>query len=164
MSSGHRLTIAIDPAVHAASVALFRDQTLLRAAFVPALPPSGGPRAVALTAWEWVAEAADPTPIGLLVVEKPQVYAAAHQKGDQADIVDLAIVVGALVATIPATEVRTPRPAEWKGQVPKPIHNRRTWDALSPAERETIEEVAPGLLHNVLDAIGLGLWAVRRTR
>lgn len=59
-----------------------------------------------------------------------------------------------------------PTAKEWKGSVPKRIHHDRLAAKLSPAERAVIAEVAvrvpAGLLHNVWDAVGLGLWGLRR--
>ncbi len=48
-------------------------------------------------------------------------------------------------------------PSEWKGQVDKRIHNRRVLDKLTPAER-----VLVGTNHNVIDAVGLLLYAWER--
>jgi hypothetical protein len=48
-------------------------------------------------------------------------------------------------------------PAEWKGQVDKRIHNRRVLDRLTPSERAIV-----GTNHNVIDAVGLLLYAWER--
>jgi hypothetical protein len=57
-------------------------------------------------------------------------------------------------------------PAQWKGQVPKAIHHKRVIAKLSSVERETVEfglkGIAPSKQHNVLDAVGLGLFAGKR--
>ena len=54
----------------------------------------------------------------------------------------------------------------WKGSVPKDIHHRRVRAKLSPVELARLERglegVAPRLQHNVLDAVGIGLYAVGR--
>lgn len=66
-------------------------------------------------------------------------------------------------------------PSTWKGQIQcncsKTItfaacrHHARTWSALNPHEQEIVHKalkgVAPSKRHNVLDALGIGLW-VRR--
>ena len=57
-------------------------------------------------------------------------------------------------------------PAAWKGQVPKKIHHPRILRSLSEVEREIVLDVLDLLpastRHNVLDAVGIGLWALKR--
>ncbi len=55
-------------------------------------------------------------------------------------------------------------PAQWKGAVPKEVHQPRILAALTAAEQGVLDaaKVAPTLKNNVVDAIGLGLWAVGR--
>ena len=54
----------------------------------------------------------------------------------------------------------------WKGSVPKDIHHRRVRAKLSTVEiarlERGLEGVAPRLQHNVLDAVGIGLFGVGR--
>lgn len=60
-------------------------------------------------------------------------------------------------------------PSSWKGQTPKKVHNARTKAKikakLSRAEQEAVSRacaaVAPSAAHNILDAVGLGLWALK---
>ena len=49
-------------------------------------------------------------------------------------------------------------PDQWKGSVPKPIHNKRTLDALSIKEKTLFDTTD----HNVIDAVGIGLFALGR--
>lgn len=60
--------------------------------------------------------------------------------------------------------VVTHRPSEWKGNVPKEIHNRRTLGKLTPNERSIVENMCSTLakVDDVLDAVGLFLFAVGR--
>ncbi len=63
-------------------------------------------------------------------------------------------------------------PNDWKGSTPKDISNARTWAKLDPKEQETVDRffrgapgrngLAPSRRHNVLDAIGIGLFGVGR--
>jgi len=57
-------------------------------------------------------------------------------------------------------------PREWKGQVPKRIHQPRIIKALTDEERaEMDKDLAPytkSLRHNALDAVGIGLKYLRR--
>jgi hypothetical protein len=96
-----------------------------------------------------------------LVIECPQVYATKYQKGDQADIIQLACSVGAICARVPARFKTAYQPREWKGQTPKKIHNVRTLCLLSAEEKATIEPVVESLMHNIYDAIGLGLYQLK---
>ncbi len=57
-------------------------------------------------------------------------------------------------------------PGQWKGATPKDISHARIWAALTADERALLakagEGVAPSKRHNIVDACGLGLWAVGR--
>jgi len=58
-------------------------------------------------------------------------------------------------------------PAQWKkGSIKKDIHHARIWASLTPAEQEVISravvKVAKGKHHNVMDAVGIGMFAVGR--
>lgn len=46
----------------------------------------------------------------------------------------------------------------WKGSVPKKIHNSRVLALLSASERAILSSKD----HNMIDAVGLGLWALGR--
>lgn len=102
---------------------------------------------------------------GHLVIEKPQVYRATRSKGDPNDLIELAILVGRYVERCTG-EVTLVSPAEWKGQVTKHIHAHRIIDALSLDElhvMQNAEQITPkGDRHNMIDAIGLGLWKLGR--
>lgn len=102
-------------------------------------------------------------PLGIysfIVAERPQIY----ERGDvdPNDIVTLAIRLGRQLGRFPESPIGLVLPAKWKGQVPKPIHNRRVLDALSPAEEKVYLAcgVSESKRHNVIDAIGLGKWAL----
>jgi len=98
-----------------------------------------------------------------VVVELPRIYSVRHWKGDPNDLLDVAAVAGA-AATL--GEPRFVTPQQWKGRVPKPIHHKRIRAVLSADELAvfvTAEDAIPkSLAHNVLDAIGIGLWAKGR--
>lgn len=170
----HRLGLYIDPGKVFHAVAKFHDAQLRAVAFIP---PNGFPSVFA------PAFASD------LVIEKPQIYPGADEK-DPNDLLD---VYGAArysegLLGIPAHYVL---PREWKGSFKKPPHHRQVWAALSQQERECfardaglevefigdkIEAACERLArtgevtgyswkaHNLLDAVGLGLWHHRRIR
>ncbi len=112
--------------------------------------------------------ATEPTGVpmaGHVVIEKPQVYQLRKSKGDPNDLIDLAVLVGRLVQRAPEPDrVSLPTPATWKGQVPKHIHASRILSKLDAYELAVFNAVrcATSAKHNVVDAIGLGLWQVNR--
>lgn len=105
-----------------------------------------------------------------VVIEKPQVYRAAQSKGDPNDLITLAIRVGWYQEYFESrgVSVYLVTPAMWKGQVPKPVHHRRIANKLSPQEHLVVSEGMIGVpvtkQHNVMDAVGLGLFYTGRTR
>lgn len=101
----------------------------------------------------------------LAVIEVPQVYQQRRWKGDPNDLIDVALVAGAVAGALAsANEVRFVRPREWKGQRPKEICNGLTMRTLTEGEREQVEtdETPRSKRHNVIDAVGLGLYAIGR--
>ncbi len=104
-------------------------------------------------------------PFGLVVIELPVIYPT--RKTPPADLIDLAVLVGDLRGFYyrAGVEVRLVTPRNWKGTVPKPIHNKRTLAALTPEERALLPKRprARDYDHNMLDAVGLGLWGTKRT-
>jgi hypothetical protein len=101
------------------------------------------------------------------VVEAPQIYRAGRQKGKQSDIARLLVLCGVLCGVRGYGELVLPH--AWKGSVPKPdkasdiksyIVHRRNAKALG---RGYLPNSVPlGKMHNVVDAVGLGLWRVRQ--
>ena len=74
--------------------------------------------------------------------------------------------VGAAIAGMLSPEPWFVTPNEWKGQVPKEIMGSRVLHALVPAEGLVFTRdsrgITPNAAHNIVDAIGIGLWAVGR--
>lgn len=98
-----------------------------------------------------------------LVSEVPQVYRAGASKGDPDDLLQLAGVVGVFSVLVSADVRIGVKPREWKGQVPKDVHHARLIKTLSEADLEKINTAAPpSLRHNVLDAVGIGLWWLKK--
>lgn len=99
-------------------------------------------------------------------IEKPVIYP--RSKARPADIMKLAVEAGrwAGIYSCLGVAVHFVEPAHWKGQVPKAIHHRRVLAGLTEAEIGAVElgckNLAPSRRHNVLDAVGLGLWARRQ--
>jgi hypothetical protein len=106
---------------------------------------------------------------GLVIIEKP-IHRRHGKTVDANDLITLGIKVGRLVETylVLGNTVRTVLPTDWKGGTPKDIQNQRDWNNLQTDERRSIgailAELAPSYRNNVLDAIGIALWAARQEK
>ena len=106
----------------------------------------------------------------VVVVERMTHYPGLGSKSQPAanDLLDLqligAFVAGKHLAT--GGSMIHVRPHEWKGQAPKNIMEKRIERALSDMELArlsyALEKVPASLQHNVVDAVGIGLWFFRR--
>ena len=78
-------------------------------------------------------------------------------------LLKLASSCGAYTSLLQAAgfEVKWVYPHEWKGHVPKQIMCKRILDKISEKEYPAINRRGN---HNVLDAIGVGLWESQRLR
>jgi hypothetical protein len=101
-----------------------------------------------------------------VVIEIPRINVVTRGgKADPADIIRLAVLVGALAQfwTMQGSIVRLIEPAQWKGQTPKDVTLRRCQAALQPDELARVElPSAQSKQHNVWDAVGIALWSVGR--
>jgi hypothetical protein len=150
------LLVAIDPGLRGCGVALFRGGLLEQAAYVES--HSTGQRSIAWLAMvAAVREFLGARPVARLVVELPQVYIQAKSKGDPNDLIHLAAVVGGLCVAFDTSPQQIYLPAEWKGQVPKEIVHARAQQRLSDEERSRVSCRRKSLLHNVNDAVSIGL-------
>ncbi|TXH08593.1 MAG: hypothetical protein E6R03_17935 [Hyphomicrobiaceae bacterium] len=93
-----------------------------------------------------------------IVVECPRVYPSAQQKGDQNDLIDLALTVGRMMEFGDTSEIVYPR--QWKGTVDADVMTERI--ARTARLRGDIKHVrlprAKSKQHNVWDAVGIGYW------
>lgn len=157
--------LAVDPGLRGCGFAHFVDGELKHAAYVvsPERTARGG-RAwaamageIAKCALEWI------QPDTTLVVEYPVQYE--RSGGARDDISELTGVCGAIVGALTwchgGIGIYTPRPADWKGQTPKVVHQKRIWSKLS--DDEACRVVDDGAMtHNTVDAVGIGLWYLGR--
>jgi hypothetical protein len=157
------IRVCVDTGLRECGVSIFRDRELIRAGLVRNPETTGrGPKvwlAMAREVNEWLRDlpSADE-----LVLEVMQSYDLRHQKGDQNDLLELAGVGGAIVGILSPERVTGYRPAEWKGQVPKVVHHKRIQRELTEQEVKRIEKCPESLKHNVIDAIGIGLFHCKR--
>lgn len=96
------------------------------------------------------------------VIEVPQIYPQRVWKGDPNDLIDVALTAGRVSTAFPRFEFV--RPHAWKGNRPKNIDNSYTLTLLTPDELNILNycHVIKSKKHNVIDAIGIGLWKLGR--
>lgn len=99
--------------------------------------------------------------VNQLVIEIPK-FSDQTKGKDPQDLITLAVNAGQWIQVLRAPDVRRVFPSQWKGNVPKAIHNERVLAKLTPAELAVIPKLPATKLHNVIDAIGLGLFALGR--
>lgn len=168
--------LTIDPGVHGCGCAWWSRTaygwSLLRAAYIPALPVEGeGRGAVWAAAVAGVVRAAGSLPPpDVIAVEAMQVYA--RGKGDPADLLALSAIGGGILAAFPRARPVALLPAEWKGQVPREVMGERVaaklkgerplpagvlaaWSAVLVPARKTH-------LNDVMHAVGIGLYLCER--
>lgn len=160
---GHLNFVAIDPGLRGCGVAWFRDGRLKEAAYVESRERTARGAdcfvGMADAVHEWRLN--QDCEYHYTVIELPQVYQSKHQKGDQDDLVQLAGVVGAICQTS-GDSVETVRPREWKGTIAKEVMTRRIESRLDEDEKAAIVRWSAALDHNILDAVGIGLWYLGR--
>lgn len=155
-------TVAIDPGI-ATGIAVFNGALLTHASvirndyatlyhFLDHLQRTGG----------------KPLRGGLIVCEFPVVYSAAKSKGDPNNLLGLAVQYGhcEAVANWFGCHCRKVQPREWKGQTPKDISKQRTVSALTKDELAAVLNYSypVSVDHNRFDAIGIGLWSLRKRK
>lgn len=175
-----KVTVAVDPGVHALGVAVFHDKALFWAGLVKG-SRSDGAAAAQGAFWALLKELHG---LGVRqwyqgVVEWPNHddERARHSRESMADLTGVAGAVAALLGM--HGTLRSPMPSQWKGQLPKHIHHGRLFGEVVYAARlPAVAGWAPrgdgvGIdvsrvrwdrsrteNTDIADAIGLGLWAV----
>lgn len=167
--------LAIDPSIASSGIAVFRRGKLVAARTVQREREAAciGTRcvAMALDLLTWCETVGcDPE---VYVHEWPQIYTDDKSVGDPNDLPGLA-AIGSGVGTVlqlaglkrnRPIEIISPKPADWIGQLPKvktgsawkSPRGARVWSRLDVDERRHAPDQ-----HDVVDAIGLGLWALGR--
>jgi hypothetical protein len=156
-SNGDPTTIlAVDPGKKACGVAYFVDGNLMQCA----LRQGDDAFDTALSVAVWFTTMPYAV-VEHLVVEGQQIYGRPGT-ADPNDLIPLAQVVGGIFARVPHVERHNPLPRQWKGSVPKEIFTKRLRHALTPDEARLLSalKLPKSTEHNVLDAIGLGKWAL----
>lgn len=105
-----------------------------------------------------------------VVVEKPVVYPFKNRIGDANDLIDVAMVGGYAAGAFRNTHVRFVKPDQWKGQKSKKVTKNLITRELDLQETENLlrgieaQHVPAKLQHNVMDAVGIGLWYTGRVK
>lgn len=146
--------IAIDPGQWS-GVAYFQDGLLTRADLV-----GKGEQNISFYAREILEVGAGTE----AVIEIPQVYQQRQWKGDPNDLISVAYIAGIFGAWIYAKsgDVTLIRPHDWKGSRPKYVDMKYTLSCLEETERRVLPDLPKTKLHNVIDAVGIGLWFLQR--
>lgn len=93
-------------------------------------------------------------PRPVFVVEMPRIYPTSNGN----DIVDLAFMAGALLARgMEYGEGFVVYPHQWKGNVPKDIHNNRMLAAM-PELETSLAQFLKSKREHIIDAAGIALW------
>lgn len=111
---------------------------------------------------QMVREALAPLVFDTLVLEWPQIYKGERGK-DPNQLLWLAAINGAALGCAVDTAF-LPHPREWKGQVPKDVHNRRVCSKLLPEVQAALDAIPKTYRHNAIDACGLGLWYIEQCK
>lgn len=144
--------ISIDPGTRATGWAVWKDEKLYQCGIARGK--------------DWV-ETVNNMPrvkVTKLCIEDQQIYR--NSEVNAHSLIAVARVVGAIVIKYQAKENKIIKPREWKGQVPKTICNKRTLQRLTEEEIETLtrKTYSKSMIHNLLDAVGIGLWELKRRR
>jgi len=100
-----------------------------------------------------------------VLIEYPEQYL--NSNVPRKNVQDLAFTAGGLSYFFKSTfssKVDLILPKEWKGQVPKEIFLDRIKNRLSKKESEILlgKKYSKSIEHNVIDAIGIGLYLIKR--
>jgi len=100
-------------------------------------------------------------PSTVLIIEIPRVYPGARSE-DPNDLIGVAICAGRWIEYLGCNVVQCVHPQDWKASVPKAVHNQRVLAKLTEKEKCRLPSLPKTKLHNVIDAVGLGLFALGR--
>ena len=155
--------LCVDPGLRGCGVAVFDGGFLINAAYVENPVTHGrGYKAhseMGNAVSRWLAKDVD-----RVIIEHPRIYTGSGKPKsiDENDLLDVVAVGAAVASWCNYRETETVFPSEWKGQVPKEVMTERIRRSLSDIERHNIQKCKASLMHNVLDACGIGLFRLGR--
>jgi hypothetical protein len=153
--SGKNRVIAIDPGVNFSGWSVFIEEEgdtwrLEEAGFMPS------------DHWPESAKNMWPYAQVTLVIEQPEKYPTKTLYHSDLANLDAVVHLMAEYASDMSWETKKVKPATWKAQVPKKVHHHRISSELSQVELDSVFWPPASACHNVFDAIGLGLYQVKR--
>ncbi len=162
--------ISIDPGYRACGVSYFEERQLIAASLVEVKSDKDiDPAEQFSLMGSAVADYVQSLNVGQsfdLAIEYPQQYARAPSPRES--VQRLVGVIGSISSAIQGmtgglgVKVTTYTPRAWKGQVPKDIMNQRVLGRLIENEISSLPAYPKSKMHNVLDAIGIGLKHLKR--
>lgn len=157
LSRTEPVVLCIDPSLRHCGLAVYDQGVLVQAQHVL----SGNEADRGAKAWADMAAAVvknAPEKVSALVIERMK-----HRKYGPPvdDLLEVNGVVGAIVRAYSYAHLISPYPHEWKGSVPKTIHNKRVFKKLSTDEQSVII-TNKTYWDDTIDACGLGLWHLKR--
>lgn len=98
----------------------------------------------------------------MVVIENPQIYP--YSPARPADILTLARIVGRYEERYGrrAAVVKLVHPHEWKGSIDGDIMCKRIEAATPLQDRPALLSYKGGYRHNMIDAVGIGRWALKQ--
>jgi hypothetical protein len=95
----------------------------------------------------------------IVVIENPEIYP--NSQARPKDILTLARIVGRYQERYrEAKHIELVAPHKWKGSIPKDIMLARIEAAIPARDGGAVAAYKGGYRHNMIDAIGLGTWAL----
>lgn len=158
------ITIGIDPDTKDTGIALVEDGEVLRVGVASARGSIENRLLRMAGRIEWVTQCE----MGPIVPDRAVIENQNIRPTDKRpnDILKLAIVVGQAMGACCGVKTYIPLPVQWKGSVPKAIHQKRilrqanlTADLKGVPGTDGMTDTQKG---HVIDAIGLALWGERQ--
>lgn len=164
------ITIGIDPGKRGCGVAIFEGSVLHAATYVRGSQEKAPSLLLANLVAHRVVDfcrAVVPLPaVCTIAIEVPRIYPAGQHKGDQNDLIDVAMVssacAAALFCLLPSADLRAFYPRDWKGTIDADVMTKRIESRLTAAERLRFTHVSSTLDHNTIDAVGICLHVLGR--
>lgn len=154
--------LAIDPSLRGTGWACFRNGMLVNCGVVEG--PANTTRITAVQCiWHDMPTMAGWGEDDQVVLEFPRIYPKGRGQTDHVDPNDLlwvAAVAGACAAH--GVPVHHYYPSDWKGQSKKEKTLRLVLQACNSVERDVIEQVKGWKRHNAVDAVGIGMYHLKR--
>lgn len=158
----HTYALSLDPSSRATGCALWRDGILESVYLIRTKGPIGKDTRDStcdqLMAWL-------PTIRVDVYTERPVQHGGGGRKADPETLLQMAVLVGRLEGVLPLCKWTQYTKAQWAGTAPKEIVTKRVLAKLSDLEQGAVHNTyngPPSLLHNVLDAVGVGLYGQGR--